>query len=435
MGSSNHSTTNGDFRQIKNLGEIPSDWDVAMLDSLTSLVTSGSRGWSKYMRGDGAFFVRSQNIGRGTLRWDDVAYVDPPNDQEADRAQIKLNDLLISVTGEPGNVALATESVRDGFVSQHVALVRLKDESLAPWAVVALSSDLGQSQFQSKMYGQTRPGLNLDNIGELLIPLPPEAERSLIRRTLGAIDDAIERTRAVIAQTRKLKTALLQDLLTNGLPGRHKKFHFVKRLGRLPKDWDTCRLNELTTESDDICYGVVQPGEEFRGGAPLVRVCNIEHGELDTRQLKRIDPAITASYKRSQLSGGELLVTLVGTIVPREAAGFNIARAVAKVTLKSDVNNRFVLHFLNTVANAALVGDAYESARKTLNLSDLTQFPIPVPDRQEQDDIVQLADSVGSRESAENELLQGLQATKAALSQALLTGRVRVPTTDNSPSP
>jgi len=320
----------------------------------------------------------------------------------------------------------------EATINQAVLAIRAKEALAENKFLFHLLHWMGP-QLLSNLQGSGQPNLNGELINSVEVLIPPLDEQRKLITVFDAIDDATEHTRTVIGQTRKVKTALLQDLLTNGLPGRHKSFKSVKHLGRLPKCWTVSRLGDLTPEAEGICYGVVQPGEEYRAGVPLVRVCDIENGELDPTKIKRIDPSIASGYKRSELRGGELLVTLVGTIgrctiAPPFSAGFNIARAVAKVQLNSTINSRFVMHFLNTIANVALVGEAYQSARKTLNLAELSQFPIALPDRTEQDEIVQAADAVEFREKSENDRLTGLLHAKAALSQNLLTGRIRVPT-------
>ena len=206
------------FKNIRGLGRIPVSWVPAQLGKLTTLVTSGSRGWSKYLADSGAFFVRSQNIGLGTILRDDVVYVDPPQDQESKRARIQAGDLLISVTGEPGNVACADESLGEAYVSQHVGLVRLEDPKIAPWVTLTLSAPVGQTQFRSKMYGQTRPGLNLDNLEELKIPIPEEDEQRICCELARAIEERERSETEKLKQLEINKAALSQGLLTGRIP-------------------------------------------------------------------------------------------------------------------------------------------------------------------------------------------------------------------------
>ena len=207
-----------EFKNIRGLGRIPASWVPTQLGKLTTLVTSGSRGWSKYLVDSGAFFVRSQNIGLGTILRDDVVYVNPPRDQESQRARIQPGDLLISVTGEPGNVACADESLGEAYVSQHVGLVRLENPKIAPWVTLALSTPVGQAQFRSKMYGQTRPGLNLDNLEELQIPIPEENEKRSCCELVRAIEEREKGEAEKLKQLEVNKIALSQGLLTGRVP-------------------------------------------------------------------------------------------------------------------------------------------------------------------------------------------------------------------------
>ena len=65
-----------------DLPRLPEGWTWASLDQLTSLVTSGSRGWKAYYSTDGAIFVRSQDIRTDKLDLAEVAHVRPPLSSE-----------------------------------------------------------------------------------------------------------------------------------------------------------------------------------------------------------------------------------------------------------------------------------------------------------------------------------------------------------------
>ena len=79
----------------------------------------------------------------------------------------------------------------------------------------------------------------------LPILLPPLAEQRRIAAILDAIDEAIERTEAVIAATERLRDALLHDLLTLGVPGWHSEWRDVPGLGVIPSDWEVVRLGDV----------------------------------------------------------------------------------------------------------------------------------------------------------------------------------------------
>jgi type I restriction enzyme S subunit len=163
------------------------------------------------------------------------------------------------------------------------------------------------------------------------------------------------------------------------------------------------------TPEEPFCYGVVQPGGDDPQGPRLIRVCDIENGRVLTENLRGIPRSVHAQYQRSVLRGGEVLVSIVGTIgrpalASPDLAGMNIARAVAKIPVR-EFEAQFVRLWLSSSrAETWMVGDAREVARKTLNLEQLRTLPVPLPPLAEQKEIVRrveglfaLADQIEAR--------------------------------------
>ena len=67
---------------------------------------------------------------------------------------------------------------------------------------------------------------------------------------LDSIDEAIERTEAVIAATERLRDALLHELLTRGVPGWHTEWKEVPGIGTIPADWEVVRLGDVAKAND-----------------------------------------------------------------------------------------------------------------------------------------------------------------------------------------
>jgi type I restriction enzyme S subunit len=161
-----------------DLPELPAGWVWAIIDELTSFITSGSRGWAKYYSDAGPLFIRAQNINTDCLLMDDIAHVKPPSGSEGERTRVTRDDLLITITG--GNVtkaALVDIDIDEAYVSQHVALVRLVELTLAKYLHLwTISPANGRSQLLADAYGNGKPGLNLDNIRTMAVALPPATE-------------------------------------------------------------------------------------------------------------------------------------------------------------------------------------------------------------------------------------------------------------------
>ncbi|WP_261857406.1 restriction endonuclease subunit S [Photobacterium sanguinicancri] len=154
------------------------EWDEFKLGELSEYITSGSRGWSKYFGSEGALFLRSQNIRDGYLDLDDKVYVCLPDKVEGKRTKLCSEDIVFTITGNSvGNVSLIEEGVGEVYVSQHVALVRLLNTTYSKFIAYYFSKGApGNREIQLCQYGQSKPGLNLKNISNFKVKLPPENE-------------------------------------------------------------------------------------------------------------------------------------------------------------------------------------------------------------------------------------------------------------------
>lgn len=92
--------------------------------------------------------------------------------------------------------------------------------------------------------------------------LPPLAEQRRIAEVLDSIDDAIEQTDRAIAATEGLRDALLHELLTKGLPGWHAEWQEHSTLGTIPDGWQVVRLGDVLT----LEYGTSLPIRQRRTG-------------------------------------------------------------------------------------------------------------------------------------------------------------------------
>jgi type I restriction enzyme, S subunit len=155
-------------------------------------------------------------------------------------------------------------------------------------------------------------------------------------------------------------------------------------LPAIPKGWRYEALGDLVEERG-ISYGIVQPGIQTAVGIPIVRVNNIRNSRIDTSDMLMVESTIEAKFQRSRLRGGEVLLTLVGTlgevaIVPDNLRGWNVARAVGVIPVRKDpgslwvsicLRSAFIQHCIRTWATTTV--------QATFNLRDLVKLPIPIP--------------------------------------------------------
>lgn len=188
----------------------------------------------------------------------------------------------------------------------------------------------------------------------------------------------------------------------------------------LPERWSYVPL-ESCCQAGSITYGIVQPGSPTDRGVPVIRVNNFRDASLDLSDVLRVSQEVESKYGRTRLKGGEVLLTIVGSvgqvaIAPRSAAGFNVARAVAVIDPLPTFPAAWVALCLRSPLSQHLLGSrANTTVQTTINLKDLRALPIPIPPDAERDAIATLIGSLDDRIT----LLRETNSTLEAIAQAL----------------
>ena len=162
------------------------------------------------------------------------------------------------------------------------------------------------------------------------------------------------------------------------------------------KRWPTITLGALTENTRPIQYGVLKPGPRQDGGVPMIRITDISSNYLDTTDLYRISNSLDEEFKRTRLNGGEVLISIQGTIgrvvlCPESLAGANISRTIALIQPDERVLPSFLRYCL---LDKSYRGDHWTvgTTRASLNIGVLRKTPIPVPPLSEQERTVKLLD-------------------------------------------
>jgi type I restriction enzyme S subunit len=177
-------------------------------------------------------------------------------------------------------------------------------------------------------------------------------------------------------------------------------------------EWPTERLEGLLLSKRDLTYGIVQPGNATNDGVPIVRVRDVRNGVVSTIDPLRVAPSVEAAYERSRLVGGELLVTLVGTVgetavAGPELAGWNVARAVAVARVRPDVGAQWVAWAMKLSASTGLIAERVNTTvQATLNLADLRDVPVPLPPAADRAGIARVLGALEDKIASNNRLLE-----------------------------
>jgi len=137
-------------------------------------LTSGGRGWAKYYSKTGIRFIRSLDVKMNSIQNEDIVFVTPPKNQEAERTRVKPGDVLLTITGSKiGRVSFVPNGFEEAYISQHVAIIRTTKINPVYLSFYLSMPNAGQRLIKKEQYGQAKPGLNLSQIRNFLILIPP----------------------------------------------------------------------------------------------------------------------------------------------------------------------------------------------------------------------------------------------------------------------
>jgi type I restriction enzyme S subunit len=133
--------------------------------------------------------------------------------------------------------------------------------------------------------GINLPRLSPSVLERFEIPIPPLKEQYRLVDLLDRGEALRGKRHAALAELDSLTQAIFLDMFGDAVSNE--------------KRWPTAQLASLVRDCDSINYGVVQPGDDFEDGVPLIRVGDLKGGHVEHSSLKRIDPRLEASYSRS----------------------------------------------------------------------------------------------------------------------------------------
>lgn len=433
---------------VEALADTP-HWIQARLKFPASLITSGSRDWSEYFADEGTPFVRITNLSRGRLaiKYNDLQSVVVPDGAEGGRAEIRVNDLLLSITAYLGSVGLADKGIQGGHVSQHIALVRIGDSNFDPkWIGYCLLSSLGQEQLAGEAYGGTKVQLSLEDVRNLWFASPPLAVQRRIAAHLDSetrqMDALVVEKEAMLKLLDEKRAAQISHAVTRGLnPRAPLKPSALPWLGDIPKHWDIQRLkfhlNNLEQGWSPQCDNYPAEGEEWG----VLKVGAVNSWDFDPSENKRLpdelDPLPEYQIRpRDVLMSRANTTQLLGstTYVREVSAKLLLCDKLYRLDIvESRLDREFAVAFLRSKPGRfRFEQEATGASNSMQNIGQDTvrNVWLPVPPLEEQRAIVaHLAaerERTAGLEAALRESIHLLQERRRALITAAVTGQIAI---------
>ena len=265
-------------------------------------------------------------------------------------------------------------------------------------------------------------GFSKDDIAGFQVSLPLLSEQkrivAILDEAFAGIDAAIANTEKNLANARELFESYLNAVFTQRGEG-----------------WVEKTLNDVVTSSCSLSYGIVQPGNDFNGGLPVVRPTDLRKKIIMAAGLKKIDPALASSYVRTTLFGGDLLLCVRGStgvlsIASDELKGANVTRGIVPIRFDTSIIGQSFGYYLlsSNYVQAQIKEKTYGAALMQINIRDLKKIDVAFPKLDLQESLVEkisvLDADTKQLESIYQQKLKALNELKQSLLKKAFSGEL-----------
>lgn len=346
-----------------------------LLSELCEVITKGTTPTTMgyEFQDEGINFLKIESFDIiGTFIPDKVGYISEECHQKFKRSQLKVNDILFSIAGAIGRVAIVTQEMLPANTNQALAIIRINNASMyIPYVKLVLTSKFITDQFNRQKQGVAQLNLSLKNIGDLLIPIIPYNEQV-------HLVELFEKVKLILMK-RNTQLELLDDII---------KSRFVELFGSPvsnPKQWKVLSLDESCSKLTDGTH--FSPENLENGDYKYITAKNIKLSGFDLKDLTYISKeAHKGIYPRCNPEYGDVLyikdgattgIAMINTLHEE----FSLLSSVALLKQNRDIINGYYL------CSALNNSEMYSNVRSTmggaaitrLTITKLKQIELPIP--------------------------------------------------------
>lgn len=323
------------------------------------------------------------------------------------------NDILISVRAPVGPVNINNI---EACIGRGLSAIRVKENFSMQYVFSFLKAN--EIKIAKLGVGSTFTAITQKDLKNLIIPTPDY-------QTQLHIANILTKAESLIAQ-RKESIHLLDEYL---------KSVFLEMFGdpvRNEKGWEKHPFSELVAPDCPLTYGIVQPGNDFENGIPVIRPVDLTDTFITRKGLKLIDPKISEQFKRTLLKGEELLMCVRGTtgvvsIATKDVAGCNVTRGITPIWFSDNYNSFFAYSLFKTQAlNNRIQELTYGATLKQINLGDLRKIELINPPLKLQTKFAQIVEKTEALKAQYQQSLQGFENLYGSLSQKAFKGELNL---------
>jgi len=382
----------------------------------------------------GVKFIRGGDIFNGRLAIDSLRTITHGVSNSYSRTLLRGGELVISLVGNPGHVAVVPHSLAGANLARQAGLIALRGDIDSDFIKFFLMSPSGRAELFSQTTGSVQIVINLANLRNVRVPLPPLPIQRRIAGILSAYDELIENNQRRIRILEDMARSLYREWFVHFRYPGHESVPLVESpLGQIPQGWEVTTLRAVTTK---IGSGATPRGgkDAYKSeGIHLIRSMNIYDYEFEFDGLAFIDEQQAAELDNVTVEENDILLNITGASVARCAL-------VPSYLLPARVNQHVAIVRADPAkASPFYILDAINSdqrkqqlltlaqggaTREALTKDTVSNFEIVLPPRSLMKRYANIVRGIHMKREVLQRQIQNLRRTRDLLLPRLLSGQV-----------
>ena len=320
----------------------------------------------------GIRIIRIANVQKGYIEDSTPAFY-PLNSTGLDKYMLDKGDLLISLTGNVGRVAILQEEMLPAALNQRVACLRIKSDKISKgYLFHILNSDFFERKCIQSAKGVAQKNMSTEWLKNYKIPLYSTEQQSEIVSVLDTLQSII--------CNRKYELQMLDNLI---------KARFVEMFGdpeTNSKGWAEIPLSEKL----NVLGGYAFKSDQFEetGGIPVLRIGNINSGYF--KPVNMVYWKEERSLERYAMYPGDLVMSLTGTVGKDDYGNvcilgntyemYYLNQRNAKLELKDGLDKYYLAELLKfSQVKKKLTGISRGVRQANISNKDILNLVAPIP--------------------------------------------------------
>jgi type I restriction enzyme S subunit len=341
-------------------------------------------------------------------------------------------DLILSRNATVGEVAQVAEWHPPFAMGQDVCLLRKKStEHSTEFLHAVFQSPVIANQLSNLMVGSTFKRVNVEQIRNFSVPMPPPPEQRAIAGALSDVDELIGGLDQLIAKKRDLKQAAMQQLLTGQthLPGFTGKWE-MKTLGDLFIFSGGYSASREQLSSEGHCY--LHYGDIHKSSKTFIDV------RAEYQDIPKLDIPLKRVSPRSLLDDGDVVfvdaseddegtsrhVVVLNKDKTSYIAGLHTIVAKSKTDELANEYRRYC--FQTAAIRQQFLFYAVGTKVSGISKTNIVKLTLPVPSLPEQSAIAKVLSDMDAELAALEQRRDKTRDLKQGMMQELLTGKTRL---------